>query len=1309
MSDPTSQNLTPGTTVAQYEIECVLGQGAMGVVYLALQNKLDRMVALKVLRPGLAEDKEFVARFFNEARSAASLSHPNIIQAYDAGFQEPNIYYFVMEYIRGETLHERVERDGMMKPQDALAVGRDIADALNHGWKRQSLVHGDIKPENIMTGQVGETKLADFGLAKVVEHDYIGDGIMLTPLYAAPELITGAARQAECSSDIYSFGATLYHLMAGEPPFPGTDPKTVMNRHLTEIPQPLSERNPAVSKDLSDFVCNQLLAKDPALRPQGWDQVLKSIEWFQSHRAKKVTVHLSVAGGGRAGSGGAAHAAGAAATGAGKSSNALLLMTAALLLLIGCLAPAAWYAWKRGQAAREAAALLPVFTPEQMAAQAAWAQLKQRVAQDQDPTSVVMLLEVYQRDYPQWMPADFQTTMQAWRAKTGFGAKANPAGTTTLPPKPAPKPPPKPAPKPAPAVPKPAPPAGSEAKPAPVPAPILHPQPAPAEDSAVVRADDFTAILMEADALLGVTPHNLEPIMQKCREWTARYPEASREKELIKLLAESLLPGADEFLPKLIARREMLAGTSVNTGRESLPLREISLSEISFTRRTAYGEVVETKPWGVLDRRAVLTQLGAKAFGGAATLAEKTPFLAYLVASDQPAAAAEQASVLPDSPEKKSWIVLCSRFQSLPAEASALVLWKGALALIKEGRSAQAARQLQKLRAGDSALATRHAAEIKKKIQECAEWVPDLKASELVGQAQARLTDDPQAALALLGRVLSWYGNVEFPEKKDMDRLREKAIALLAQAGIPRMPDVRTHHYLPCLDPARKPYPGVSAVISHILSGSEDTPPSFRAALPRTQPLALLELGDWNGARRLVAPAEAESEIPLQLQTAVAFGQCVVAQRAGVSGFSVQEQNRRLHAIADRAQAASAPADKPDRPGADRVRQELQFLIAKAMLDNVFLHNAWSAEAVWPSADKLAALTTEAGAGRLTMMILARDLELGHAERVAAFAEGKVAAGMADSALVTSLAEFLRGRSDRFPVPATRLSPETRECAGRLLLSAWLAGVARQGAGEAAETAERLDALAVPDGWLGAGTWFDLLLVRIGMDLQRKDYAAAADRLRAGLKDATVYAAAYYPRVRMLQAGIALLAGKNGEAEGYLALAAASSAASPAELSVILPGGKAPAGLLSPASVKEDDRLFWQSWLTFAAAIRGQDSPGAAAAAGKMAAPAPSLATKRFVQLLQSTVETAPVAKAAPPRRPSAPRSEPAGKPSTHAIHRSTFYAARSWPPPVAHHALQQLPSERSHGAHSGDCRQEAPVRSLLCRLRRAERDAAAR
>ncbi len=277
---PVREGLLPqGFMVAGFRIEHALGRGGMGTVYLATQLNLARPVALKTLSQQLSTDSAFVERFFREARAAASLSHPNIVQAFDAGATQDGIFYFAMELIEGETLEKRIAKCGRIPVRDALDIASKISDALNHAWQRQKLCHGDIKPENIIIdSSTGVVKLADLGLAKSMHDDSRGEGdLMATPLYAPPEIIRGERDRIGAQSDMYSFGATLYHMLYGRPPFPGDDPNAVMDRQLHEKPEPLSELVSDVGPNLSAFV-SKLLEKSPEKRPASWAEVAETLK-----------------------------------------------------------------------------------------------------------------------------------------------------------------------------------------------------------------------------------------------------------------------------------------------------------------------------------------------------------------------------------------------------------------------------------------------------------------------------------------------------------------------------------------------------------------------------------------------------------------------------------------------------------------------------------------------------------------------------------------------------------------------------------------------------------------------------------------------------------------------------------------------------------------------------------------------------------------------------------------------------------------------------------------------------------------------
>ena len=297
MSEKNDNSLAPGSIIAGYRIERELGRGAMAIVYLATQLNLERLIALKVLTQELAADEEFVGRFMNEAKAAGKMSHPNIIQAYDAGVAEGDVYYFAMEYVEGEDLDARINREGFMSPANGLAIGLDIASALDYGWRKAKLTHGDIKPENIMISKSGYTRLADFGLAKVIgteKVDFKTTGIMLTPAYAAPEVIRGRLLGTDCRSDIYSFGATMYQVLAGFPPFPGDDADDVMRRQVEEPLTPLIERNPGIHREISDFI-GQLLSKEPDDRPPEWANVVPKLHALRERAKAPPTTSATAA------------------------------------------------------------------------------------------------------------------------------------------------------------------------------------------------------------------------------------------------------------------------------------------------------------------------------------------------------------------------------------------------------------------------------------------------------------------------------------------------------------------------------------------------------------------------------------------------------------------------------------------------------------------------------------------------------------------------------------------------------------------------------------------------------------------------------------------------------------------------------------------------------------------------------------------------------------------------------------------------------------------------------------------------------
>jgi len=262
----------------RYEIEREIGQGGMATVYLADDLRHERKVAVKVLRPDLAAALG-PERFLREIKIAANLTHPHILPLHDSGEAEGFLYY-VMPYIKGDTLRERLEKEGELPISEAVRIIREVVDALAFAHA-QGVVHRDIKPDNIMlSGR--HAMVMDFGIAKAVSeatgrNQLTTAGVALgTPTYMAPEQAT-ADPHVDHRADIYAVGIMAYELLAGRTPFQGASPQAVLAAHVTEEPDPVSKHRDHVSGDLEALVM-KCLAKRPADRWQSADEMLPHLE-----------------------------------------------------------------------------------------------------------------------------------------------------------------------------------------------------------------------------------------------------------------------------------------------------------------------------------------------------------------------------------------------------------------------------------------------------------------------------------------------------------------------------------------------------------------------------------------------------------------------------------------------------------------------------------------------------------------------------------------------------------------------------------------------------------------------------------------------------------------------------------------------------------------------------------------------------------------------------------------------------------------------------------------------------------------------
>jgi len=272
LANITSQHI-PG-----YQILEKIGQGSMGTVFKARQLSMDRLVAIKVLNPKLAANKEFIERFQREAHLAARFSSNNVVQAIDVGTAGA-LNYFVMEYVEGTTIKDELTRGKVYEEKEAVEIVLQIAQALQHAHRR-NLIHRDIKPANIVLTHEGVAKLADLGMARATSDTAKAKaekGLAIgTPYYMAPEQVRGR-EDVDSRADIYSLGATLFHMVTGRPPFPYPTIDEVLRAHLEEELTPPDHLNTKLSAGVGE-VCEIMMAKKRQKRYASPDELIVDLE-----------------------------------------------------------------------------------------------------------------------------------------------------------------------------------------------------------------------------------------------------------------------------------------------------------------------------------------------------------------------------------------------------------------------------------------------------------------------------------------------------------------------------------------------------------------------------------------------------------------------------------------------------------------------------------------------------------------------------------------------------------------------------------------------------------------------------------------------------------------------------------------------------------------------------------------------------------------------------------------------------------------------------------------------------------------------
>jgi uncharacterized RDD family membrane protein YckC len=286
-------HLPPGSMLAHYRIRGKLGSGAMGTVYRAHDTSLERVVAVKVLKPGVAGDPTMVERFFREARAAARVNHANLAHIYFVGSQGDQ-RFFAMEYVPGSTLEARVNEAGPMPIDDAVDALVQAARGLGAAHAA-GVIHRDVKPSNLILRPDGVLKLTDFGLAKSLDADpnLSAEGLATgTPAFMAPEQCRG--EPVDARTDVYALGLVGWFLLVGRPPFTGPSLGKVLNDQMNTLLPPVTTERPDASPMLEEAL-DRMCAKDPARRPTSMAEVVELLEAVRPRTLDRAPLAARVA------------------------------------------------------------------------------------------------------------------------------------------------------------------------------------------------------------------------------------------------------------------------------------------------------------------------------------------------------------------------------------------------------------------------------------------------------------------------------------------------------------------------------------------------------------------------------------------------------------------------------------------------------------------------------------------------------------------------------------------------------------------------------------------------------------------------------------------------------------------------------------------------------------------------------------------------------------------------------------------------------------------------------------------------------
>ena len=893
--------LEPGTVLTgnyKYQVVSEVGRGAMAVVYLAKQIDLERPVAVKVLSSELASNTSFVLRFFNEVRTAASLSHPNIIQAYDAGIANGDIYYFAMEYVNGETLLRRLLREGHLEIVPTLKYAMEIASALNYGWQRQRLTHGDIKPENIMINDLDQAKLADFGLAKVTGHEYEGQELMLTPHYASPELIKGLRPKEDCRADIYAFGASLYHLLSGRPPFPGNDGHEVMKRHLQEPVEPLFLRCPGVRPDLSDFITS-MLEKDPASRPADWTAVLKGLEDCSisygrrgKPEAGKVrfprqsgNVRIApVQGTDSSVSMGAMRVRAQQQQKGGLWWSVALVLSSALLLFFGylywrrhmhkCLDAKMQQAVQENQAVDSSsagispAALIQTVAPA--VAESSGAISAPQASTPADPTPVLTVPAEKAvpaatgenvDSSPEKLAAEAVPVTNEATVLTG-AATDDPVSSAVLPESPVAS------------------------------AATLPVYPDYSLSAVLTTSQKLAASEIQAWFLLASFQHvpgqsgSAEKMMRSLELWLQTNPTPNSFSERIEFVRREVVPLLDEGPSRLLLNKEVLLGQTFS-GRNNLKLTVLDVlpEGLKIDLILEKGTMRRDMTWREVMEAQLLLELYRVAFFENKINGKPELYLAQLLFSRNSKAfqAAIQKYSAAGGVNSYLWEELGKKVNLSERDYEALKEFADLVRISQQGGSRFEAGRIARrlLLSGNSPFDGAYKELLEALLSLCEEFQPDIQGGRLVREAQELLADKPDEALARLLTAQFLCGQIKYPEKVQIASLQEKAIDRLASLPAYQKNFLKALQwpFLAEFPPAVWPFHGLA------WAGQLRLKAEYPEDLQKTALLlAHLEAGNWyevTGKENQLDPESLSMEAPEEVLPAVLYGRSLLQWRNG--------------------------------------------------------------------------------------------------------------------------------------------------------------------------------------------------------------------------------------------------------------------------------------------------------------------------------------------------------------------------------------------------------------------------------------------